>query len=101
MKTKIYRANNGWCYDIYTDINDLLIRQDVKPAVGGTNAFATKEEAQHITDLVVALLEAGLSPSVTIAQVTKAKTLDIKGEIKAVKEAIEKGKNETKPKNLQ
>lgn len=101
MKTKIYRADNGWRYDIYTDINDLLIRQDTKPSVGGTNAFATKEEATRIADLVVALMEEGLSPSVTVAQVTKAKTLDIKGEIKAIKEAMQKAKNEYKPKNLQ
>lgn len=101
MKTKIYQANNGWCYDIYSDINDLLIRQDTKPAVGGTNAFKTKVEAEHIADLVVALMEADLSPSVTIAQVTNAKTLDIKGEIRAVKEAIEKAKKEYTPKNLE
>ena len=79
----------------------MLIHQDTKPAVGGTNGFATKAEAERIADLVVALMEEGLSPSVTVAQVTKAKTLDIKGEIKAVKEAMQKAKNEYKPKNLQ
>ena len=55
MKTKIYRADNGWRYDIYTDINDLLIRQDTKPSVGGTNGFATKEEAEHIAERMIAL----------------------------------------------
>ena len=101
MKKKIYKQDNGYCYDILTDTGDLLIRQNLKPAVGGLEGFKTKEEAQNIANLVIALMDADLSPSVTIAQVTKAKTLDIKGEIKAVKEAIEKGKKETKPKNLQ
>lgn len=100
MKKRIYREDNGFCYDVLTDIGDLLIRQNTKPAVGGTNAFATKAEAEHIADLVVALMDADLSPSVTIAQVTAAKTLDVKSEIKAVKEAIEKAKKEPKPKNL-
>jgi hypothetical protein len=101
MKKIVYKADNGWVYDILTPIGDLLIRQDTKPAVGGLNGFKTKEEAEHIADLVVALLDAGLPPSVTIAQVTAAKTLDVKGEIKAVKEAIEKVKKEPKPKNLE
>ena len=101
MKKKVYKQDNGWVYDILTDIGDLLIRQDTKPAVGGTNAFATKEEAEHIADLVVGLMNEDLSPSVTVAQVTAAKTLDIKGEIKAVKAAIEKPLEELKPKNLQ
>lgn len=101
MKKIVYKQDNGWGYDILTDIGDLLIRQNTKPAVGGTNGFGTKAEVEHIADLVVALLEAELPPSVTVAQVTNAKTLDIKGEIKAIKEATEKAKNEYKPKNLQ
>lgn len=101
MKKKVYKQGDYWCYDILTDIGDLLIRQDTKPAVGGLNGFASKEEAERIADLVVALMDADLSPSVTIAQVTNAKTLDIKGELRTVKEAIEKAKKEYKPKNLQ
>lgn len=101
MKKKVYKQDNGWCYDILTPIGDLLIHQDGKPAVGGVAGFKTKAEAEHIADLVVALMDDGLSPSVTVAQVTNAKTLDIKGEIRAVKEAIEKVKKEYKPKNLQ
>jgi hypothetical protein len=96
MKKRIYKEDSGFCYDILTDGDDLLIRQDGKPAVGGIAGFATKVEAENIADLVVALIEADLSPSVTIAQVTNAKTLDIKGEI-----AIEKAKDAPKPKNLQ
>jgi len=101
MKKRIYKEDNGFCYDILTDIGDLVIRQNTKPAVGGTNAFATKAEAENIADLVVALMDEGLSPSVTIAQVTNAKTLDVKSEIRAVKEAMQKAKNEYTPKNLQ
>lgn len=101
MKKKVYKQGDYWCYDILTDIGDLLIRQDTKPAVGGTNGFATKAEAENIADLVISLMDADLSPSVTVAQVTNAKTLDVKGEIRAVKEAIEKAKKEPKPKNLQ
>jgi hypothetical protein len=101
MKKRIYKEDNGWCYDVLTDIGDLLIRQDTKPAVGGLNGFATKAEAENIADLVVALMEEDLSPSVTVAQITAAKTLDVKAEIKAVKVAIEKAKDTPKPKNLQ
>jgi len=101
MKKEVCQKENGWQYDILTDIGDLLIRQNVKPAVGGTNGFSTKAEAEQIEDLVVALMEADLPHSVTIAQVTNAKTLDIKSELKAVKEAIEIAKKEAKPKNLQ
>jgi hypothetical protein len=101
VKRRVYKEDNGYCYDILTPIGDLLIRQDTKPAVGGTNGFATKEEAEHIADLVVALIYEGLSPSVTVVQVTNAKTLDIKEEIKAVKAAIERAKDAPKPKNLQ
>ena len=101
MKKKIYEQDNGYCYDILTNEDDLIIRQDGKPAVGGTNGFKTKEEAANIANLVIALMEEDLSPSVTIAQVTAAKTLDIKGEIKAIKEAMQKAKKEYKPKNLQ
>jgi hypothetical protein len=71
VKRRVYKEANGFCYDILTDGDDLLIRQDGKPAVGGIAGFATKAEA------------------------------DIKEEIKAVKEAIEKAKKEYKPKNLQ
>jgi hypothetical protein len=101
MKKRVYKQDNGWCYDVLTDIGDLIIKQDTKPAVGGFNGFKTKEDATHIADLVVALMEEDLSPSVTVAQVTNAKTLDVKGEIRAVKEAIEKAKDAPKPKNLQ
>jgi hypothetical protein len=101
VEKKVYKQDNGWCYDILTDIGDLLIRQNTKPAVGGLHGFKTKEDATHIADLVIALMDADLSPSVTIAQVTNAKTLDIKGEIKAVKAAIEGAKDAPKPKNLQ
>ena len=101
MKKKIYKQDNGWGYDILTDIGDLIIQQDTKPAVGGLAGFKTKEEAENIANLVISLMDEDLSPSVTIAQVTKAKTLDIKSEINAIKEAIEKAKKETKPKNLQ
>ena len=100
MKKYVYEQDNGWCYKILTDTGDLLIDQDMKPAVGGTNGFSTEAEAKHIADLVVALMDADLPPSVTIAQVTNAKALDIKGELKAVKEAIEKAKKEAIPKNL-
>ena len=100
MKKEVYQKENGWQYDILTDGGDLIIRQDLKPAVGGTNGFASKEEAENIANLVIALMDEDLSPAVTIAQVTKAKTLDIKSEIKAVKEAIEKAKKEVIPKNL-
>ena len=101
MKKEVYQKENGWQYAILTDIGDLLIRQDTKPAVGGTNAFATEAEAANIADLVIALMDEDLSPSVTIAQVTNAKALDIKGEIKAIKEAMKTAKKEPKPKNLQ
>jgi hypothetical protein len=101
VKKKVYKQDNGWVYDILTPIGDLIIRQDGKPAVGGLDGFATKVEAENIANLVIALMDADLSPSVTIAQVTNAKTLDVKGEIRAAKEAIEKAKNEPKPKNLQ
>ena len=101
MKKRVYKHDNGWNYEIFTDIGDLLIKQDTKPAVGGTNGFASKKEAENIANLVIALMDEDLPPSVTIAQVTKAKDIDIKGELKAVKEAIEKAKKETKPKNLQ
>lgn len=101
MKKEVYQKENGWQYAILTDIGDLLIRQDAKPAVGGTNGFASKEEAENIANLVIALMDEDLSPAVTIAQVTNAKALDIKGELKAIKEAMETAKNETKPKNLQ
>ena len=97
MKKKVYQKENGWQYDVLTDIGDLLIRQDTKPAVGGTNGFASKEEAENIANLVIALMDEGLSPSVTVAQVTKAKTIDIKSEIKAKKEEIVKAKTEAKP----
>jgi hypothetical protein len=97
MKKKVYQKENGWQYDVLTDIGDLLIMQDTKPAVGGTNGFASKEEAENIANLVIALMDEGLSPSVTVAQVTKAKTIDIKSEIKAKKEEIAKAKTEAKP----
>jgi hypothetical protein len=97
MKKVVYKAENGWVYDILTPIGDLLIRQNTKPAVGGTNGFASKEDAEHIADLVIALMDEGLSPSVTVAQVTKAKTIDIISEIKAKKEEIAKAKTEAKP----
>ena len=79
----------------------MLSHQDLKPAVGGTNAFETKEEAEHIADLVVALIEAELPPSVTVAQVTKARTLDIKSELNAIEIAMLEAKKEEKPENLQ
>ena len=101
MEKKVYKQDNGWVYDILTPIGDLLIHQDGKPAVGGVAGFKTKEEAEHIADLVISLMDEGLPPSVTVAQVTAAKTLDVKGEIKAIKEAMKKAKNEYKPKNLQ
>jgi hypothetical protein len=101
VEKKVYKQDNGWIYDILTPIGDLLIHQDGKPAVGGTNGFATKVEAENIADLVVALIEADLPPSVTVAQVTAAKTLDIKGEIKAIKEAISEVKKELKTKSIQ
>jgi hypothetical protein len=101
VKRRVYKEDNGFCYDILTDIGDLLIRQNTKPAVGGTNAFATKAEAENIANLVISLMDEGLPPSVTVAQVTNAKTLDIKGEIKAIKEAMKVATNEVKPKNLQ
>jgi hypothetical protein len=101
VEKKVYKQDNGWIYDILTPIGDLLIHQDGKPAVGGLDGFATKAEAENIANLVIALMDADLSPSVTIAQVTAAKTLDVQGEIKTVKDAIEKAKNGPKPKNLQ
>ena len=101
MKRIVYEADNGWCYNILTDIGDLQIHQDVKPAVSGINGFKTKAEAEHIADLVVALIEAKLPPSVTIAQVTNAKGLDINSELKAIKEATTGTKKEEKPKNMQ
>ena len=101
MKKKIYKQDNGWVYDILTPIGDLLIHQNTKPAVGGVAGFKTKEEAEHIADLVISLMDEGLPPSVTVAQVSNAKTLDIKGEIKAIKEAIPEVKKELKPKSIQ
>jgi hypothetical protein len=101
MKKRIYKEDNGFCYDILTDGDDLLIHQDGKPAVGGTNGFATKAEAANIANLVIALMDADLSPSVTVAQVTNAKNINIAEEIKAIEAAIEKAKDAPKPKNLQ
>ena len=100
MKKRIFKQDNGFGYDVLTNIGDLLIHQDVKPAVGGMNGFKTKAEAEHIANLVIALMDANLSPSVTVAQVTNAKALDIKGELKAIKAAIIATKSEEKPKNL-
>ena len=78
---KIFKAEKGqWGYNILLK-DSIIIHQDIRPAVAGTEGFKSKEDAEMIADLIVAKFENNLSPAVTPEQVVNARELDIGGEI--------------------
>ena len=86
---KTFKTEKGqWGYNILLK-DSIIIHQDIRPAVAGTEGFKSKEDAEIIADLIVAKFENKLSPSVTPEQVVNAKELDIPEEIN--KEKKEKG----------
>ncbi len=69
LEVKTFQNENGWGYDIFRN-GKRYIHQPSKPAVGGTNGFDTKLQAQKFGELVVYKIEKGIiPPTVSIMEV--------------------------------
>jgi hypothetical protein len=69
---KPLQTANGWGYEIYVD-KKLYIKQEYIPAINGTHAFKTKEDAMATGKLVLNKLTHGKKPFVTIEELKDLK----------------------------
>jgi hypothetical protein len=68
LELKAVQNPKGWGYDIITD-GHVYIHQPIIPAISGTHAFRTREDALAVGQKVVDRLSAGQMPMVSAAEI--------------------------------
>ncbi len=72
ITAKIFKSDNGWGYDIYTN-DTLYIHQEFIPAAEGRKGFSTKEDAEKISQLALAKLKFSKLPVITVEEIDSLK----------------------------
>jgi hypothetical protein len=68
LELKAVQNPKGWGYDISTN-GQVYIHQPIIPAISGSHAFRTREDALAVGQKVVDRLSAGQVPMVTAAEI--------------------------------
>ena len=68
IRASIYKTDNGWSYDIYSD-DQLLIHQPDIPALAGSRGFATEVDANKVAELMIGKMRNNIfPPAVTVEE---------------------------------